>query len=104
MSYRDYSTELNDQQRFIPVKSDKDRILTCILEYEPEKVKVTDLLYEKTENGWNQKVSSYRKVRITPKEIAEMIENNGMKITFNESINRMQTTIAEKKNGSQQKI
>jgi len=104
LSYRDYSTELNDQQRFIPVKSDKDRILTCILDYEPEKVKVTDLLYEKTENGWNQKVSSYRKVRITPNEIAEMIENNGMKITFNESINRMQTTIAEKKNELQQKI
>jgi len=101
LSYRDYSTELNDQQRFIPVKSDKDRILTCILDYEPEKVKVTDLLYEKTENGWNQKVSSYRKVRITPKEIAEMLENNGMKITFNESINRMQTTIAKKKNSLQ---
>jgi len=98
LSYRDYSTELNDQQRFIPVKSDKDRILTCILDYESEKVKVTDLLYEKTKNGWNQKVSSYRKVRITPNEIAEMIENNGMKITFNESINRMQTTIAVKKN------
>lgn len=96
-SYRDYSTELNDQQRFIPVKSDKDRILTCILDYEPEKVKVTDLLHEKTKNGWNQKVSSYRKVRITPKEIVEMIENHGMKMTFNESINRMQTTIAEKK-------
>jgi 2-polyprenyl-3-methyl-5-hydroxy-6-metoxy-1,4-benzoquinol methylase len=96
LSYRDYSTELNDQQRFIPVKSDKDRILTCILEYEREKVKVTDLLYEKTENGWNQKVSSYRKVRIRPKEILEMIENNRMKMTFNKSINGMQTTIAEK--------
>lgn len=104
LSYRDYSIELNDQQRFIPVKSDKDRILTCILDYEPEKVKVTDLLYEKTENGWSQKVSSYRKVRISPKEIAEMIENNGMKMTFNDSINRMQTTIAEKKNGFQKKI
>ena len=102
LSYRNYSTELNDQQRFIPVKSDQDRILTCILNYEPEKVKVTDLLYEKTENGWIQKVSSYRKVRITPKEIAEMLENNGMKITFNESNNRMQTIIAEKKNGLQQ--
>jgi 2-polyprenyl-3-methyl-5-hydroxy-6-metoxy-1,4-benzoquinol methylase len=96
LSYRDYSNELNDQQRFIPVKSDKNRILTCILDYEPDKVKVTDLLHEKTENGWNQKVSSYRKVRITPKEIAEMIENNGMKMILNESINRMQTTIAEK--------
>jgi hypothetical protein len=88
---------LNDQQRFIPVKSDENRILTCILDYETEKVKVTDLLLEKTKNGWNQKVSSYRKVRIKPKEILEMIENNRMKITFNESIHGMQTTISEKK-------
>ncbi len=96
LSYRDYSDELNEQHRFIPGKSDRNRILTCILDYESDKVKVTDLLHEKTENGWNQKVSSYRKVRITPKEIAEMIENNGMKIVFNESISRMQTTIAKK--------
>lgn len=95
MSFRDYSNELKNEQRFIPVKSDDKRILTCILEYETDKVKVTDLLYEKTEKGWQQKVSSYEKVRITTNEIITFIENNGMKITFNESINRMQTIIAE---------
>lgn len=104
ISYRDYTIELNDNQRFIPVKSDRDRILTCILDYEPEKVKVTDLLYEKIGNEWKQKVSSYKKVRISPNEIDEMIENSGLKITFNEPIDRMQTMIAEKKNGLQQKI
>ena len=104
LSYRDYTIELNDQQRFIPVKSDRDRILTCILDYEPEKVKVTDLLHEKIGNEWKQKVSSYKKVRISPNDIDEMIENSGLKITFNEPINRMQTMIAEKKNGLQQKI
>lgn len=98
LSYRDYSTELNDKQRFIPVKSDKDRILTCILEYEHDKVRVTDLLHERTSGTWNHKVSSYHKVRIAPNEIVGMIERNGMKVIFNESVNRMQTTIAEKKN------
>ncbi|TGV03055.1 class I SAM-dependent methyltransferase [Flavivirga rizhaonensis] len=97
LSFRDYTNELKNEQRFIPVKSDDERILTCMLEYETEKVKVTDLLYEKTETGWHQKVSSYNKVRITTNEIIEFIEKRGMKIVFNETINRMQTIIAEYK-------
>lgn len=96
LSFRDYSRELIGLQRYIPVKSDENRILTCILDYEPEKVIVTDLLHEKTYNGWNQKVSSYQKVRISPEEIVETIENNGLKVIYDESINGMQTTIAEK--------
>ena len=55
LSFRDYSAELNDQQRFIPVKSDNHNILTCILEYDANSVKVTDLLQQKIDNEWNQK-------------------------------------------------
>lgn len=102
LSFRDYSHELNDKQRFIPVKNDDDRILTCILEYESERIKVTDLLYEKTKNGWNPKVSSYFKVRIKPNEVVDYINNHGLTLTFNEPFNRMYTIIAEKKNGLQQ--
>ncbi len=96
LTFRDYSSELNDQQRFIPVKSSIDRILTCILEYGTEKVKVTDLLQEKINGKWIQKVSSYEKVRISPNEIVDMLKKNGMEIKFNEPINRMQTLIAKK--------
>lgn len=98
LTFRDYSNELNDQQRFIPVKSSNDRILTCIMEYGPKKVKVTDLLYEKIDSEWNQKVSSYQKVRISPNEVINIIKSNGMKIMFNEPVNRLQTIIAEKSN------
>lgn len=41
VSFRDYSNALNGNARFIPVKSDPDRILTCILDYTVEKVTVT---------------------------------------------------------------
>lgn len=96
LTFRDYSNELIDKQRFIPVKSSADRILTCILEYGTEKVKVTDLLHDKTGNEWTQKVCSYEKVRISPKEVVEFIETNGMKIIFNETVNKLQIIIAEK--------
>ncbi len=100
LTFRDYSYELDEKQRFIPVKSTTDRILTCILEYEREKVKVSDLLHEKINGKWIQKVSTYEKVRIEPFRIVEILEKNGMKIKLNEPINRMQTIIAEK-NGLQ---
>ncbi|MGD1841591.1 MAG: class I SAM-dependent methyltransferase [Thermonemataceae bacterium] len=96
LAFRDYSKELDDHQRFIPVKSTQNRILTCILEYEPEKVKVSDLLYEKEEGEWRQKVSSYRKVRIAPSEIVEYLKELGMKIKLDTSIFQMHTIIAEK--------
>lgn len=100
LTFRDYTNELSEQHRFIPVKSTTDRILTCILEYEPEKVKVSDLLHEKINGKWTQKVSTYEKVRIEPSRIVEILEKNGMKIKLNEPINHMQTIIAEK-NGLQ---
>ena len=95
LSFRDYAIELKDEQRFIPIKNDDNRIFTCFLEYKPDKVNVTDILYEKTDNGWNQKVSSYKKVRISTNEVLNYLKENGMTITYNESINRMQTIIAK---------
>lgn len=95
-TFCDYTNELSDKQRFIPVKNTDDRILTCILEYETEKVKVTDLLYEKINGQWIQKVSTYEKVRIDSMEIVQILEGKGMEIRLNEPINRMQTIIAKK--------
>ena len=98
LTFRDYSQELNDEQRFIPVKSADDRILTCVLEYQNEKVKVSDLLHEKIDGKWIQKVSSYEKVRISSSEIIKILEKNNMKIVLNEPINRMHTIISQKVN------
>lgn len=96
LSFRDYSNELNGDDRFIPVKGDETKILTCILDYGKETVRVTDLLHEKTESGWKQKVSSYNKVRVSTNEIVRLLESNGMEIQFNQLVNRLTTIIAIK--------
>ena len=44
LSFRDYSNALVGDERFIAVKNDDTKILTCILDYEESKVRVTDLL------------------------------------------------------------
>jgi hypothetical protein len=96
ISFRDYSHELVGIKRFIPVKSDETRILTCVLDYSKEYVTVTDLLYEKENNTWKDKISSYDKVRMLPIEIIDLIKNHKMNINFNKNINGMITIIAEK--------
>ena len=96
LSFRDYSVELTDTKRFIPVKSDPNRILTCFLEYFEKKVRVTDLLYEKTENKWIQKISSYEKIRISKNRILKILKENGIKIISDIVLNRMTTIIGQK--------
>lgn len=96
LSFRDYSTALSGDQRFIPVKSDDTKILTCCLDYEVGRVRVTDLLQVKTEDGWQQKVSSYYKVRVSPGDVVKILTDCGLRMAFNEVVNRMTAIIAVK--------
>ncbi|HYF03571.1 MAG TPA: class I SAM-dependent methyltransferase [Patescibacteria group bacterium] len=96
LTFRDYTQELRGENRFIPVKSDDTRILTCILEHEEEFVNITDLLHERSETGWKQKVSSYRKVRLQPEMVVDFLQENGFKIELNEVVERMNVIIALK--------
>lgn len=84
LSFRDYGFELAGNNRFIPVKSDESRIMTCFLEYAADKVTVTDIVYEKNGAHWQQIISSYQKVRLTRNLVLEMLENIGFEIIFNE--------------------
>lgn len=96
LSFRDYSNKLVGIDRIIPVKSDETKILTCILDYEDEFVNTTDLLHERTNGVWKQKVSSYKKVRLVTTEIVDYLEANGMTIKFNQIVNGLTTIIAKK--------
>lgn len=96
LSFRDGSNKLTGIDRFIPVKSDETKILTCVLDFEDEFINVTDLLHERTEGVWKQKVSTYKKVRLLTNDIVEYLEGNGMTVKFNQIINRLTTIIAYK--------
>lgn len=93
-SLRDYSQPLTGTSRFIPVKSDAHRILTCVLEYTDTHVQVTDLLHERTDAGWVQRVSSYEKIRIDIATLIDMLESAGFTVQHQEVINRMTAIVA----------
>ena len=66
-TFRNYEARaLEGVGRFIPVRQDDQRILTCFLEYGETTVTVYDVLHERADVGWTLRVSSYSKLRLSP--------------------------------------
>jgi SAM-dependent methyltransferase len=81
ITYRDLTMELEGVERFIPVRSDDNTIMTCFLEYEsPESVIVHDLLHTRQEIGWSLSKSSYRKLRLSVEWLVQELTNSGLVI------------------------
>jgi SAM-dependent methyltransferase len=77
VSFRDYTVPLQDEKRFIPVRADERRILTCFLEYFDDSVLVHDILHERACDAWGTRISSYRKLRISPDHVIGSLESFG---------------------------
>ena len=73
LSFRDLTYELKELDRFLPVKSDENIIMTCFLEYEPETVKVHDIVYKKRIGRWELFKSYYRKLRLSEKWVINQL-------------------------------
>jgi SAM-dependent methyltransferase len=76
-TFRDYSIRLEGDARFIPVRSDDSRILTCFLEYGNGTVTVHDLLHEKSGGAWRLNASSYPKLVLEAGRVLERLEALG---------------------------
>ncbi|MGH8138279.1 MAG: class I SAM-dependent methyltransferase [Steroidobacteraceae bacterium] len=80
-TFRDYATHaLEGPQRFIPVRNDEDRILTCFLEYGNDTVTVYDLLQERQAEGWLTRISCYPKLRLDPAWVVARLASRGLRV------------------------
>jgi hypothetical protein len=80
-TFRDYVTApLQSDARFILVRSDGERILTCFLEYADRIVTVHDLLHERDGAQWRLRVSSYPKLRLAPAYVAGALSARGLRV------------------------
>lgn len=95
-TFRDYSESLGELNRFIPVRNDADRILTCFLEYEDETVTVHDILHERDGAGWRQRVSAYRKLRLSVDWVVIALESRGLHVRQEPSVAGMVRVIAKR--------
>jgi SAM-dependent methyltransferase len=93
-TFRDYSTPRRDESRFIPVRSDPERILTCFLEEQDDHVIVYDVLHERTGDAWNMSVSSYRKLRLSGEGVTTTLEAVGLKCSVSSGPRGMVRVVA----------
>lgn len=96
LTYRDLTQQLAGTDRFLPVRSDDERIMLCALDYDsPETVTVNDLVHVRTGEGWQLHKSSYPKLRLAPEKLAQRIETAGLTVTHHApESNGMWTTVA----------
>lgn len=80
-TFRDYvSAPLQGDARFILVRSDEQRILTCFLEYQDTTVTVHDLLHRREGAAWRLSASSYPKLRLSPEWVVERLSSVGLSV------------------------
>jgi SAM-dependent methyltransferase len=96
ISYRELASELTNEKRFVPVRSDEHRIHMCYLEYLPGYVKVFDVLYELENGEWKQHVSWYPKLRIPVSLMLSLFEKHNLTLITQEVIGGMTYLIAAK--------
>jgi 2-polyprenyl-3-methyl-5-hydroxy-6-metoxy-1,4-benzoquinol methylase len=80
-TFRDYATApLRGDSRFILVRGDGERVLTCFLEYADTTVTVHDLLHQRENGAWQLRVSSYPKLRLAPQWVVEQLSSLGLTV------------------------
>jgi hypothetical protein len=82
--------------RFVPIRGDSDRVMTCFLEYEPETVIVHDLIHVREGEGWTLHKSAYRKLRLSLAWVEMKLRENSFKVLEREQAAGVWTVVAEK--------
>ena len=94
-TFRDYSRLPAGEARFIPVRADEHRILTCFLEETGDYVQVHDLLHERARDTWVTRVSSYRKVRLEPEAVRQAFTAAGLQASVEPAPRGMVRVVAD---------
>lgn len=97
LTFRDLTSDMTGLDRFIPVRSDVNTIFTCFLEYEPETVKVHDIVYQRNQGEWKLNKSFYKKLRLSKDWVDKQLSNIGFYPIESKIENGLVTIIASKR-------
>jgi hypothetical protein len=89
LTFRDLTGTLHGTDRFIPVRGDDDRLMTCFLEYEADTVVVHDLIHLREDGAWVLHMSSYRKLRLAPDRVRDGLSRRGFAVSPAQSAGRL---------------
>jgi SAM-dependent methyltransferase len=97
LTFRDYASSVREgADRFVLVRGDADRVLTCCLDYQSERVNVTDILHERRGGAWTMKASTYQKLRLSRDQIEGALATRGLEVTRADVTNGRVTLVARR--------
>jgi SAM-dependent methyltransferase len=96
LSFRDYSVLRKPSECLIRVREDPERSLSCALEFEQERVRVTDILHEWRGGRWVESRSTYAKLRLAPEAVRAKLLARGFALERDELARGLVTLIAQR--------
>jgi SAM-dependent methyltransferase len=94
LTFRDYSGERKPSECLIRVRNEPERSFTCALEFEPGRVRVTDILHEWRDGRWIESRSTYSKLRLAPETVRAKLRARGFALETDEFASGLATLIA----------
>ena len=94
LTFRDYSGERKPSECLIRVRDEPERSFSCALEFEPGRVRVTDILHEWRGGRWVESRSTYSKLRLAPESVRAKLRARGFALETDEFANGLATLIA----------
>lgn len=95
LTFRDLSIEVTGADRVIPVRSEPDQIMICVLDYKHDRVGVTDIIYTRDGLEWHIEKSCYEKLRLAPSWLAAELTARQFRVLRNETVGRLHAITAE---------
>ena len=80
LEFREQPRELSGQDAVLTMRAERDRIMQCVLHFEPECVWVTDIVHEWSDGKWHVIKSSYPKLRLSAARILARATAAGMRV------------------------
>jgi len=97
LTYRDLTGELTGVDRFLPIRADDTRIMTCFLEYTSgDAVTVHDLVHVRDRGQWTLNKSSYQKLRLASAWVVNALREAGFTRTWEAPAGRLSMVTAQR--------
>lgn len=95
LSWRDLSAPPKGLDRFIPLRMADDRLMTCFLEDQGEKVLVHDLVHIRDGDTWRLDRSAYQKLKLSPAWVKASLAAAGLPVIKEETVRGMSIIAAK---------
>jgi SAM-dependent methyltransferase len=80
LEFREQPKDLSGQDAVLTLRAERDRIMQCVLHFQPECVWVTDVVHEWADGKWHLIKSSYPKLRLSAARILARAAAAGLQV------------------------